>query len=323
MSYISSMTYASDLPTSVPVRQLEAIFERCEGAYSDSTLRGYASDLQIFQAWCAIHGHCWLPAEAKTLALFIDGEIGHIAISTLKRRLAAISFAHRLSDLPSPLEASTVLLALRRATRTKLHRPKQAQGLTSDILCQIAKGLPDTIEGKRDAALISVGYDTLCRSSELAAMRVEDLNVSREGSCSVLTTRSKGDQIGHGRIAWLSPKTVERLRRWMAAAELDRGPLFRALNRRYVSDAALDNSSIRRLIKRAAVTSGVELNTAVLLSGHSMRVGAAQDMLVAGLDSLAIMQAGGWKSTNVLLRYVENASIQALHVRRWRAVGSA
>ena len=47
-----------------------------------------------------------------------------------------------------------------------------------------------------------------------------------------------------------------------------------------------------------------------------MRVAAAQEMLVAGFDSLAIMQAGGWKSTNVLLHCVENAATQALHQRR-------
>lgn len=53
-----------------------------------------------------------------------------------------------------------------------------------------------------------------------------------------------------------------------------------------------------------------------------MRIGAAQDMLVAGFDALAIMQAGGWKSANVVLRYVENASTKELHDRRWKAIGS-
>jgi hypothetical protein len=56
------------------------------------------------------------------------------------------------------------------------------------------------------------------------------------------------------------------------------------------------------------------------LSGHSMRIGAAQDMLVAGFDSFAIMQAGGWKSANVVLRYVENASTKELHERRWELI---
>jgi integrase/recombinase XerD len=54
----------------------------------------------------------------------------------------------------------------------------------------------------------------------------------------------------------------------------------------------------------------------------SMRIGAAQDMLVAGFDALAIMQEGGCKSANVVLRYVENASTKELHVRRWKAIGS-
>jgi len=49
-----------------------------------------------------------------------------------------------------------------------------------------------------------------------------------------------------------------------------------------------------------------------------MRVVAAQDMLVAGFDALAVMQAGGWKSANVVLPYVENAATRRLHEQRWQ-----
>lgn len=49
-----------------------------------------------------------------------------------------------------------------------------------------------------------------------------------------------------------------------------------------------------------------------------MRVGAAQDMIVAGIDTLGIMQAVGWKSQSVLARYVEKASTAKLHRRRWQ-----
>jgi integrase/recombinase XerD len=52
-----------------------------------------------------------------------------------------------------------------------------------------------------------------------------------------------------------------------------------------------------------------------------MRIGAAQDMMVAGFDALAIMQAGGWKSANVVLRYVEKAATQELHRQRWQRLG--
>ena len=40
-------------------------------------------------------------------------------------------------------------------------------------------------------------------------------------------------------------------------------------------------------------------------------------MMVGSFDALAIMQAGGWKSTSVVLRYVETAATRQLHERRW------
>jgi integrase/recombinase XerD len=43
-----------------------------------------------------------------------------------------------------------------------------------------------------------------------------------------------------------------------------------------------------------------------------MRVGAAQDMITSGLSGLSIMQAGGWKTINVVERYVEKANLAAL-----------
>ena len=46
------------------------------------------------------------------------------------------------------------------------------------------------------------------------------------------------------------------------------------------------------------------------ISGHSLRVGAAQDMAAAGVSLAAIMQAGGWKSAEMVLRYIENIDIR-------------
>ena len=54
-----------------------------------------------------------------------------------------------------------------------------------------------------------------------------------------------------------------------------------------------------------------------------MRIGAAQDMMVAGFDALAIMQAGGWKSANVVLRYVENAATKELHAKWWQILAES
>ena len=44
-----------------------------------------------------------------------------------------------------------------------------------------------------------------------------------------------------------------------------------------------------------------------MFSGHSMRVGGTQDLLRRGFDTATIMRADGWRSVNVLARYLQNA----------------
>ena len=289
----------------------------CEGAYSICTTKGYSADLRIFVNWCTERDALWLPAAPAIVAAFIDDQVTRYRVSTIKRRLCAIGFAHRMHDLPTPTDANIVRLAVRRATRQRVSRPQQKRGLTHTIRADIMAARPDTLAGLRDSALISVGYDTLCRSSELSAMRIEHLDLQHEGTGGILIPRTKADVAGEGRIAHLSPHTVRLLRQWIDEAGLASGPLFRSLHLHRVADGPLSTSSIRRLVKRATERAGLDAALTAGLSGHSMRIGAAQDMMVAGFDALAIMQAGGWKSANVVLRYVENAATRELHERRW------
>lgn len=172
---------------------------------------------------------------------------------------------------------------------------------------------PDSLAGKRDVALISVGYDTLCRSVELAAMRAEHL---APDLATILIPRAKSDPFGEGRIAYLSPSTRENVAQWREVSGIEEGPLFQGLHTRKLSGKHLETASIRRIIKRAAARADLG-EKVTSLSGHSMRIGAAQDMMVAGIDQVAIMQAGGWKTISVLGRYVEKAATYAIHERRW------
>jgi integrase/recombinase XerD len=61
------------------------------------------------------------------------------------------------------------------------------------------------------------------------------------------------------------------------------------------------------MIKNAAKREGLVPSVVDEFSGHSMRVGAAQDLLKMGFDTAAIMRAGGWKSATTLSRYLEKA----------------
>jgi len=45
------------------------------------------------------------------------------------------------------------------------------------------------------------------------------------------------------------------------------------------------------------------------VSGHSTRVGAAQDLAELDIDLAAITQAGGWKSTRMPLQYAAKSGM--------------
>jgi integrase len=294
--------------------QLDGIFDRCHGAYAERTIAGYRNDLELFRDWCDERGHTWLPALPSTVAAFIDEETQDKALSTVKRRVEAVKFAHRMLDLPSPVSHSEVRLAMRRAMRGNRARPKQARGLTREWLERILDACPDDLTGKRDAALVCLGYDSLARSYELSLLEVEHVS---SDCATILIPRSKTDPSGEGRLAYLAPRTQVALKEWLDAGGITCGPLFQGLHTRKLSGKPLSTSAIRRLVKRAAMRADQDRSEAISMSGHSMRVGAAQDMMIAGLDHIAIMQAGGWKTVDVVARYVENAAARNLHQRRW------
>jgi hypothetical protein len=80
--------------------------------------------------------------------------------------------------------------------------------------------------------------------SELVVLQVEDLTETSEGY-RVLIRRSKTNQEGQGKViaiprGFLRLKPVEAVQRWLAAAEISSGPLFRCIDAQgRVTDAAL------------------------------------------------------------------------------------
>jgi hypothetical protein len=50
---------------------------------------------------------------------------------------------------------------------------------------------------------------------------------------------------------------------------------------------------------------GLEKEEWERISGHSCRVGAAQDLLALNIDMASVMQAGRWRDTRMPMRYGE------------------
>jgi len=173
--------------------------------------------------------------------------------------------------------------------------------------------------GLRDKAMIAVGYDTLCRRSELVALRAEDVSSIGDESASVLIRRSKTDQAGDGRHGYLSAETMRYLRRWTDAAAIDEGPLFRRVTGRTIEAGQLHPFTVNRTLKRLAQRAGIDPELVDRLSGHSMRVGAALDMVESGIDLVPVMHAGGWKSPTMIVRCTQQISLAKSGMARLHA----
>src|SRR4051794_33368074 len=67
-----------------------------------ATRRAYASDWRHFQEWCQRVGLVALPAEPRTVALYIAALAETHKPATISRRMAALAAAHKASGMDSP-----------------------------------------------------------------------------------------------------------------------------------------------------------------------------------------------------------------------------
>ena len=298
-------TRLSAHPKIVPTTWDRAL-RKLAGAYSDNTLRSYASDFRIFRDWCVHRGASFLPAAPNMLCRFIENQARIFEPATVRRRLVAISCIQRLCGFDDPMAGEDVRLTLRRMQRLHGKRQKQALGLTAGLRDRLIDAASRDLMGLRNRALIAVGYDTLCRSAELVALRAEDIQRTQDGSGLILVRKAKNDPFANGRLAYLSSRTGELLDRWLKAAEISEGSIFRGVWGKTISTAPIQTRHVGRIIKRLATGARLERRQVAALSSHSMRVGAAQDMAAAGIELALIMHAGGWKSPTIVMRYIEH-----------------
>ena len=125
------------------------------------------------------------------------------------------------------------------------------------------------------------------------------------GDATLVVRRSKTDCEARGEIVWLAPDTVALVRRWLEGGGISDGRLFRSVGKGGRIGERLHPGQVARIFKAMARDAGLAPSVVDGLSGHSARVGAAQDMIAAGIELPAILQAGRWKSTAMVNRYGE------------------
>jgi integrase len=278
-----------------------------EGAYSDNTLRAQKADGAIFQTFCERRGDGYLPADPKTIRAFIEHAVRlGKKPATVKRYVATIARVHIAAKLLNPCSSEAVRLALKQMGRETSARQEQAHPLGWQDIKEFIESAGEGLRADRERAMLCVAYETLARRGELVALQVRDLDFRPDGTGQAIIRRGKTDSAGQGRVAYLSRETVRWLKIWLDKGEVSEGAVFRRLIGRKEIGGPLNPGSIAPIFKRVAQWIGMPARYVAMISGHSTRVGATQDLAALDIDLAAITQAGGWKSTRMPLQYAEN-----------------
>jgi integrase len=303
--------------SSKAVERVKNWWERAHQVYPANTLRAWRFDWAVFISFCEPRRTSPLPAAAELVAAFVEqqGRAGKRP-ATVRRYLSTISLAHRVAKLPNPCDEEPVQLAVRGLLKAQGARQRQARPLGWQEIRRFLESAGESLPATRERALLTVAYDSMARRSELVALEVEDLEFLPDGTGRALIRRSKTDQVGEGASAYLSRTTVLHLESWLEAAEIAEGAVFRRVIGRGTAKELLEGrgrigerlsvDGVAQAFKRVARWIGLPEKEVSSVSGHSIRVGATQDLLALNIDLASIMQAGRWKTHRMPMRYGEH-----------------
>ncbi|MEI8396326.1 MAG: site-specific integrase [Rhodospirillaceae bacterium] len=304
------------LSTTALADALAAAEEFASYSLSDGTRDAYRRAFSLFRDRCDRLGVPSLPCSVEDLSAVIGAmaKEGRSA-ARLGVILAAVGMAHRLAEMPDPTTSQKVRLLIKgvrniRGTASARRQPLYAllrPDQTSSDLERVLAGIPDfTLVGRRDRALLLIGFAAALRRSELCALTVHDVEPTERGI--ILTIRrSKGDQAARGQMVTLpfgsSPHCpVGALTAWTAAAHITEGRLFRAIDRHGNLGETLSPGAVALILKRRLKFAGLDPSA---FSAHSLRSGFLTSAADNGANVWDLMSVSRHKDVRTLQSYVK------------------
>lgn len=314
-----------------PLAELEKISELLQAeARSDATRRAYAYDWARYRKWVESHGINGDTISPDRVRLFLVTE-AHAgkSLATIERRLGSLSALARRSGHRSLYDDQALtdeLAGIRVRAQQTGSQQRQATALTLERLAEVIPNIDtNTTAGKRDKALLLVGWTALLRPSEIAALRRDDIAVGTHTGWLDLTVRkSKGSNtpevlaIGPlSKLTELCP--VQATKAWLDFTDRfdSSSPLFPRITRgdRILAPHGARSGTMGRFITGDAVNNLVKKRTTSIAtatddySGHSLRRGGATSRAQRGATTIQLERAGRWAPGSTEVRkYIEAAN---------------
>lgn len=308
----------AELSAEVQARRAQLIAEgeeRKQNGIAPATLKAYESDWRHYLAWCESLAFTPMPADDNTLKAYIVASTDGVdepvrAAATVRRRLTTIGQAHLIAGFRDPTKSAEVRAAWHQTLRTIGAAPKPKRPLLIREASAVAQCLPTTLVGLRDRAVFLFGVHSAMRRSEIVMLQHGDLDID-EDRLVVRIRWSKTNQKGELERIRIDREPdpeacpVVALERWLAAAKITSGPIFRAVRNNVVADHGLCAKSVGLIVKRHVEATG--LGDPAAYGAHSMRHGYATSRALEGDDNRTIRKRTRHKSDRMVERYIHDA----------------
>ncbi len=217
------------------------------------TRRAYEGDLRYFWAWAAhdlgltesypvarqvvekfVYDHLRGLRQETDRALVERGlktALGPHRPATVERRVATLSVAHQELGASNPCYGEVVRELLRQGRRSGdagSPRNPERQAPSYPAFTAMLDSCGEDLAGRRDRGLLWLSWASGARRTDIAKVRVEDLEPIAGGFRVRLFQRAAAG--GASTIALLGP-AAEAMAGWLAAGGFARGPVFRAIDR--------------------------------------------------------------------------------------------
>ncbi len=276
-------------PTPAGAAALETAIRFASRATAPATLRAYRADWAHFQAWCRQTGFQPLPATPETVGAYLASLAGVFSPNTIRRRLAAIGKAHRFGNWPWNAGHRAIQGPLQGVLRTQ-HRPvRKPVAVRRTLLVDLLATCDLSPRGRRDRALLLVGFAGGLRRSELVGLQVEDVTPMAHG-LQLRIRSSKTDQTGEGAVIGLARGKraetcpVRALEAWLDVARRGVGPLFRKVEASgRIGSTGLHPDAVRQILRRRGERAGFAPDILARLTPHGLRSGFITEAYLGGV----------------------------------------
>lgn len=274
---------------------------------SENTKIAFHQDMEKLLVWCKLHQFCAIPIHPDVLRSFVIEMSETLAPSTIQRRLSTIGNLHKILDLKSPCSEPQVNSAVVHICEHSPYKKRQASPARKNIIRSVELEIDsNNIRDVRDFAILQLAYSTLLRRSEVARVKVEDIEFDPSGDGVVKIDKIKSKKgTKETYYAYLTPDATFWVKKWLKMSKIREGDLFVGLTKYgTLRPTTLTGHTISTILKKL----GFLVDEKIKWSGHSTRVGAAQDMVASGIDHTKAMNAGRWKDHKTFLGYVRKLS---------------